>query len=255
MTFRHTRATTGLLLAAPCIALAQAQATVKPDGEFRYALGAGASYARGNTDASSINITGAGVRATADSKWQFAGKALRSRSDGVKTAESFELGTQYDKDVTPEWFTLGKADFLRDELANVESRVSLFGGAGHHVVKTDTLSWDVSAGLGYTHDRYFEAADVAGGLRTEYGRVEGLLAEESTHKWTPTATFHQKLSLYPALRSGGGFRGVFDSGLSVAINSTLSLTAGLNYRYNSEPGEGLKRADTLFVTGIAVKIE
>jgi len=240
---------------APVVAFAQAQATVKPDGQFRFALGAGASYASGNTSSASANILGDGVRATTDSKWEFGGKALWGRIDGVTTAENLALVTQYDHDFTPEWFSLGKADYLRDKLANVEGRYSLFGGVGRHVIKSEALTWDISAGLGYTEDRYVTAAEVNGELRTRYGRAEALLAEESTHKWTETTSFHQKLSLYPALRSGSGYRGVFDSGLAVAMTKTLSLTAGLNYRYNSDPGVGVKKGDTLFVTGIAVKID
>jgi len=255
MTSRSAVPLTALLLAAPAFAFAQAQATIKPDGQYRYAFGAGASYASGNTSASSVNLSGDGVKATADSKWQFGGKANYGRTEGVTTVENLALGTQYDQDITPLWFGFGKADYLRDKPANVSTRASLFGGAGRHVVKTDTLIFDVSAGLGYTQDRYFNPADVNGEFRTSYGRAEALLAEESTHKWTPTTTFHQKLSIYPALRSGGGYRGVFDSGLSVAMTNTLSLTAGLNYRYNSDPGAGLKRGDTLFVTGISVKLD
>lgn len=255
MKFRPILSLAGLLLAAPTLVLAQAQATIKPDGQFRYALGAGASYASGNASASSVNLSGDGVKATADSKWQFGGKANWGRTEGVTTVENLALGTQYDKDITPKWFGFGKADYLRDRPANVSTRASLFGGVGRHVVRTDTLTFDLSAGLGYTEDRYFDAADVNGELRSRYGRPEALLAEESTHQWTPTTTFRQKLSLYPALRSGGGYRGVFDSGLSVAMTNTLSLTAGLNYRYNSDPGAGLKKGDTLFVTGISVKLD
>jgi len=254
MSFPH-RVAAAALAAAPMLTLAQAQATIKPDGQFRYALGAGASYASGNTNASSVNITGDGVRATSDSKWQFGGRALWGRTEGVTTAESLGLGTQYDQDINPQWFGFGKADFLRDKPANVATRVSLYGGAGDHVIKTDTLTWDVSAGVGYTQDRYIEPADVSGEFRTSYGRAEALIAEESTHKWTPTTTFHQKLSLYPALRSDAGYRGIFDSGLAVAMTPRLNLTAGLNYRYNSVPGEGLRKGDTLFVTGISMKIE
>ena len=255
MNFRSTLSFAGLLLTAPTLVFAQAQATIKPDGQFRYAFGAGASYASGNTSASSVNLSGDGVKATADSKWQFGGKANYGRTEGVTTVENFALGTQYDKDITPDWFGFTKADYLRDKPANVSTRASLFGGAGRHVVRTETLTFDVSAGLGYTEDRYFDAADVNGALRTRYGRAEALIAEESNHKWTPTTSFHQKLSIYPALRSGGGYRGVFDSGLSVAMTNTLSLTAGLNYRYNSDPGAGLKKGDTLFVTGISVKLD
>ena len=255
MTVRRTLALASLLLTAPALTIAQAQATIKPDGQFRYAFGAGASYASGNTSTASVNLNGDGVRATTDSKWQFGGKANWGRNEGTTTAENIELGTQYDQDITPDWFGFGKADYLRDKPANGSTRASLFGGAGRHVVKTDTLTFDLSAGLGYTEDRYFDAADVNGEFRSRYGRPEALLAEESTHKWTPTTSFHQKLSLYPALRSGGGYRGVFDSGLSVAMTNTLSLTAGLNYRYNSDPGAGLKKGDTLFVTGISVKLD
>lgn len=243
------------LLFAPALAFAQAQATVKPDGQMRYALGAGASYSKGNTDATSVNVSGDAVRATGDSKWHLFGKALRSTSEGERTAENLGLGTQYDQDITPEWFALGKADFLRDRLANLSSRVSVFGGAGRHLVKSETTTWDLSAGLGYTQDRYIDATVVNDELRTRYGRAELLLAEESSHKWTPTTSFHQKLSIYPALRSGGGYRGVFDSGVSVSMTERLSLTAGLNYRYDSDPGVGLDKNDVLFVTGIALKID
>jgi putative salt-induced outer membrane protein len=243
------------MFAAPAVALAHAQATVKPDAEFRFAFGAGASYASGNTSSSAINLSGDGVRATADDKWQFGGKSLYARSEGNVTADNLALGTQYDRDFTPLWFGFGKADYLRDRPANVSLRASLFGGVGRHLIKTDTLTWDLSAGLGYTQDRYVDAADVNGGLRTSYGRAEALIAEESAHKWTPTTSFHQKLTIFPSLRSGGGYRGVFDAGLSVSMTPTLALTAGLNYRYNSEPGAGLKTGDTLFVTGIAVKLD
>jgi len=243
------------LAAVPCLAFAQAQATVKPDGQFRYALGAGASRTSGNTDASSVNITGDGVRATQDNKWRFGGKALRATSEGATTAENLALGTQYDQNFTPRWFGFGSLDYLRDRPANLSSRESLFAGAGKHVLKTDTLTWDLSAGLGYTHDRFVNATQVNGETRSRYGRAEAQLAEESTHQWTATTSFHQKLSLYPVLDSNGGYRGIFDSGLSVAMNATLSLTAGFNYRYNSDPGDGVKKGDSLFVTGIAVKLD
>lgn len=244
-----------LAAAAPGLALAQAQATVKPDGQFRYALGAGASYASGNTQSSSVNLSGDGVRADAGSKWEFGGKGVYGHSEGVKTAENLVLGTQYDRDINPLWFGFAKADALRDKLANISARASLFGGVGRHVIKSDTLTFDVTAGLGYTQDRYVTETEVNDQLRTRYGRAEALVAEESTHKWLPSTSFHQKLTVFPALNSGGGYRGLFDSGLSVSMTQALALTVGYNYRYNSDPGQGLKKGDALFVTGISVKID
>lgn len=47
----------------------------------------------------------------------------------------------------------------------------------------------------------------------------------------------------------------FDAGIATAINRALDLTVGINYRYNSDPGTGLKKDDFLFLAGIAYKVE
>jgi len=51
-----------------CTGLAHAQATVKPDGQFRASVGLGASFASGNTDSSNISLNADAVRATAQDK-------------------------------------------------------------------------------------------------------------------------------------------------------------------------------------------
>lgn len=243
-----------LLAALPGISFAQAQATIKRDNQYRYAFTAGTSYASGNTDASSVALSADGVRASEGDKWQFGGKANWAESDGATTAENLWLGTQYDNDITPVWFGFGKAGYLRDEFANIAGRGLAFGGIGYHVVKSDPLTFDLSGGLGYTYDRYVSQTEVEGEQRTRYGRAEALLAEESHHKWWSTTTFHQKLSVFPSLRSNA-FRTEFDAGLTVAMSETLALTVGVNHRYNSDPGNGFDRNDTLFVTGLTVKLD
>lgn len=253
MSFRASLLVAAALAAAPLHAIAQA--TVKPDGQFHYALGAGASYSSGNTSAASVNVNGEGLRMSDSDKLRFGGRALWTRNEGTTTAENVSLGGQYDRDLTPLWFGFGSTDFLRDKFANISARVAVHGGIGRHVIRSDRLNFDVSAGVGYTEDRYFDAADIDGGVRKSYGRAEVLLAEESNHKWSETTSFRQKLTFYPALRSGGGYRALFDSGLAVAMTPLLSLTVGLTYRYDSDPGAGLKHGDTLFVTGIALKID
>lgn len=242
-----------LALAAPLAA--SAQATVKPDGQWRYALGAGASVSSGNRNSTSVNLNGEGVRATADSKFRFGGKALWTRDEGTTTAENIAFGAQYDQDFTQQWFGFGSTDYLRDKFANIAGRYAVHGGVGRHVVKDETTTFDVSGGAGYTWDRYRDPVDLQGETRTNYGRAELVLAEESTHKWTSTTSFRQKLSLYPALSSGGGFRSVFDTGLAVAMSPRFNLTVGLTHRYDSDPGAGYKKSDLLFVTGVALKID
>lgn len=234
---------------------AHAQATVKPDGKWRYVLGAGASFASGNSDAKMLNVTAEGVRATAQDKWSANGRLLYGKNDGTTTADLFGLGTRYDRNIDERWFGFGLAEYLRDRPANLSQRLSAGAGIGYHVIKRETTTWDVFAGLGYTHDSYREARLVADRVRSSFGYAELLLGEESTHKLTDTTSFKQRLVVYPNLTESGEFRATFDAGLAVAISSTMSLNVTLGHRYVSDPGLGVKKADTLLVTGISVKFD
>jgi putative salt-induced outer membrane protein YdiY len=243
------------LVAFACWPPAFAQVTIKPDGQWRHLFAAGASVASGNSDATSVNLSSDSVRATDIDKWSITGRALYASSEGETTGERIALGTQYNRDITPRWFLFGLADALRDEPANLSSRLSVAAGPGYHVWRRDADFWDVSAGLSYTQDRFIDATEIDGRVRSRYGRAELLLAEESSHQLTSTTAFTQKLRVLPNLRDTGAYRADFESSLTVAINSTLSLTAGLAYRYDSDPGEGFERGDTLFVTGLSYRLD
>lgn len=244
-----------LFLATLGLSPATAQVTIEPDGHWRHLLGAGASIASGNSDATSLNLSLDSVRATERDKWSVAGRALYARSDGATTGERLSLGTQYNRDFNPTWFGFGSADVLRDRPANLASRASAAAGVGYHLLPQGGDFWDLSAGLGYTYDRYMDPTDIEGALRQRYGRAELVLAEESSHQITPSTAFKQRWRVLPNLSDRGAFRSDFESNLNVAINSRISLNAGLSYRYDSDPGTGLKRGDTLFVTGLSMRIE
>lgn len=247
------------IMAAAILALgasgACAQATVKPDGQWRYALGAAASKSSGNSDATTFNFNGEGVRATTLDKIGLYGRALYAETDGETTAEQVGFGGRYERNFGPRWYGFGLADYLHDKPANLSSRLSVAAGPGYHVIIGETTTFDVFGGVGYTYDNFVDPAVVAGSLRDNYGHAELLLGEESTHRFSESTTFKQRLVVYPSLKESGEYRAVFDAGVAVAMTKVMSLTAGLNYRYNSDPGEGLKKGDLLFLTGISVKVD
>lgn len=259
MTFPNASSTRNFLLLiglAAAAAGASAQIAARPDGVMRSLWGLSASVSSGNTRATTATVNAEGVRQTDDSKWNLAGRANYSRADGGTTGANLALGTQYDRNLADAtWFGFGKLDYFRDRPANIDSRVSAYGGLGRHLVRSEEDSWDLFGGLGYTEDQFVQPADVAGERRMRYGRTEGVISETSNHKLTPNTTLKQKLELYPNLRTRGEYRTVFDIGLAVAITDRMQLTTGLLHRYNSDPGLGLKRGDALFVTGISVRFE
>ena len=81
------RAAAFLALSLAAASAAQAQATVKNDGQFRAALGLGASLASGNTKATNLSLTGDAVRATDQNKLSLYGNMQYARSNGQTTAD------------------------------------------------------------------------------------------------------------------------------------------------------------------------
>jgi len=234
---------------------AAAQLTVKEDGEWRYALGLGASLASGNSSSKSVSVTADAVKATAHDKWTLYGRLLYGEDADQTTSDQLSAGARYDWDITPEWFHFGIVDWLRDRPANLEHRVSVNSGLGYHVFKRDDGFWDIFAGLGYSQDDLVQQTEISDEQRSHYGRAELLLGQQSQHRISDTATLKQRLSFFPSLEDSDSYRGVFDATLSVAVNRRFDLTASLNYRYNSEPGTGLEKVDVLFVTGFTVRME
>ena len=243
-----------------CTAAAQAQTTIKDDGVWRGSVGAGATVADGNTRSTSVNLNGEMLRLTKDDKLRIYATGLYGSVSGKENTNLIRGGGRYDYNLTPHVFGFGGLDLERDKIGNLQLRAAPSLGLGYHVIKSDTTTFDVFAGAGYVYDKFFTPATVAGAVRSHYGRPEAMIGEESTHKLTDTVSLRQKLVLYPNLSDSGEFRSVFDAGLAVALSNKLSLTLGLVNRYNSDPGlkptgEAYKKSDTIFVTGIAAKIE
>jgi putative salt-induced outer membrane protein YdiY len=234
---------------------AHAQVTQKPDGEWRSLFTAGASVATGNTDAKSASLGADVIKLTATDKWAIDGTAQYARSNGATTANHMGASTVYSSDFTPQWFGFGELDLLHDVPSDLSLRTTVGSGIGYHVVKKPDQSFDLSAGLAYTMDRFHHAQVIQDETRSRYNHAELLFAEESNNKLSDTTTFKQKLTVYPNLRDTGDVRTVFDAGLSVAMTKQLALTATLSHRYDSRPGVGLGRNDTLFVTGVSLRFD
>ncbi|MCR5866463.1 MAG: YdiY family protein [Aquincola tertiaricarbonis] len=248
-----------LTLAAACLAAAPiatlAQVTVKNDGQWRALVTAGASISSGNSDSTSINLNGEAVKATQIDKITLNAKALYVNNDGAESENRMAAGGHYQRDLNQRIFGFAQLDALRDEPANLSSRTSVGAGVGYHVIRRDDLTFDLSTGLGYSRERYVEPEVVDGSSRDSYNNLELILAEESSHRLTDTTTFRQKLTLLPNLRNNDQMRAIFDASLSVAMTSRLALTASVSHRYDSDPGPGLKKGDTLFITGVTFRID
>lgn len=246
------------LVAAATVLASQAvfaQATVKDDGQWRSALGLAASAASGNSKSTNFAANADAVRATPQDKWALYANALYGESGGSKSADQFRLGTKYDWNLSAAAYAFGSAELERDAVARLDSRLSLGGGLGWRLVNTDTLKFEVFGGAGYVSDRYDGARLLDGQLRSSYSYPTLILGEESSHKLGQNTTAKQRLVIYPNLKNTGEYRAQWDGSIAVAATGSMSLNVGLSVKVNSDPGIGVKKTDTLFLTGVSFRFD
>lgn len=240
------------LLAAGAV---HAQATVKEDGQWRAALGASYTASGGNTRSTSLSAMADAARATAGDKTSLYASALYGSSQGKKTADLWRLGAKQDWNLTSQFYVFGLAEGERDDLAGLQSRATLAGGVGWKFFNTEALKFEVFGGVGYVADRFEAPRLIDGAVRRSYSHATLLAGEESVHKFGQSTTARQRLVVYPDLSNRGEYRAAWDAAIAVPATQSMNLTAGVTVKYNSEPGSGVKKADTLFTTGISIKFD
>jgi len=232
----------GIALASPALA----QTISKPDGAWRGALGASYTSASGNNESVNASLIADAVRQTGRDKFSAALRSVygRREANGVRelTASLFRAGARYDLDFDDLRYGFVGLDSEKDKLADLEWRHSPSIGAGLHVRRTGTFTFDVFGGYSYNHEALY-----SGGTRSF---DEGLLGEETTHKFTEAASFRQRLSVYPNLTESGEYRVVFDAGFLAPLVDRWNLTLNYSLRYQSNPPPGILERDTLLFAGL-----
>jgi putative salt-induced outer membrane protein len=242
----HIRFLPFIALALAAGAPAFAQTVPPPDGVWRGSIGAGITNATGNKNLFIGALNADAVRVTDVNK--MSGKLLslygRREEDGVSelTAGLLRASARYDRDISARIYGFLGYDLEKDKLADLRWRNSPSIGAGVHLRKTETFTFDVYAGYAYNHEELYDG--------TKRSFNEGLIGEETTHKHASGISFNQRLSVYPNLTESGEYRVVFDAGFLAPVVDRLNLTIKYAARYQSNPPPGVEKKDTVLYVGL-----
>ncbi|MFD2167517.1 YdiY family protein [Thalassotalea euphylliae] len=129
------------------------------DGEVNF----GANFRKGNTETLDYTFSAEAQRRTSTSRLKADFVANFSESEDKDTGETTETANSRRLTAFYDWFFSQRiffraADFeyFADELGNIDYRATLGVGLGYHVVETDDIQWDVTAGPSYQQTRYIE---------------------------------------------------------------------------------------------------
>jgi putative salt-induced outer membrane protein YdiY len=143
--------------------------------------------------------------------------------------------------------TFASADVsaLYDDVAKVDYRAMLGLGLGVYLVKNERTSLSVEAGPAYVWEKVSGVTDDYLALR---------FAERATHAISNTAKVWQSAEYLPKADDFGDYLLNAELGAEAAMNARMSLRLVLQDKYDSTPGEGLKKNDLTLIAGVGVKL-
>jgi putative salt-induced outer membrane protein YdiY len=221
----------------------------------------GFSLARGNSETSNLAIAINAVHPTIDDKTTIYLSSINTQNDLATPSTVANLvtgGIRYDHNLNPRMFGFVAADFMSNELQDLDLRATYAGGFGYHAIKSDATVLDFLAGLNYTHETYSDGPQVTPptvpATYTSYGVTNKFaaltLGQELMHKAGKSTVFTEKLYFFPDLSDTGEYRATFDLGTVTKISKWLGWQNQFSDIYVSNPPATAKKNDLIFTTGL-----
>ncbi len=225
---------------APAAGDAPAAAEEEPPKKLSFTEGweltaaAGLNGSTGNTERYNIRASLDGERLTERMETRTGLLYTLGNDDGTTTENRFEFNIRNDwlmEDSPWRYFAQGRAEY--DEFQDWDMRLTGFGGVGYEFWKDERSELVGRAGIG--------GSQLLGGTNEGF-TLEALLGLDYKLEVNDDQRFKTGIELYPSLEDAGEFRARGYAEYEVDLNDTLKLTAGIEDRYDTDPGEA-KRND------------
>ena len=204
----------------------------------------GVSAAQGNSDTLQVSAGYDTAYRTATDEIFFNGLYSFGESDGDKSTDALQLGARYNRLLTDRFYVGGGVDYLRDDIANLDYRVTAVAYAGYYVIKNDQISLSFEGGPGNTWEQSDGESDSYFTLRAAE-RFSWVLGKRVTFKQDAI------LDLDPA--DFDNYLVTVGAYLDTKITDSLTWRLAGTYIYDNQPQGDLEDYDATLTSGIAVK--
>jgi len=182
------------------------------------------------------------VRKNLQDALQFYAAYDRQISDGVKSADQFKAGVDYQNNFSGRysWYTRDEGGF--DRVKDVELYNIAAAGLGYDFIKEPKHTLTTRAGLSFRYEGYKNpATEDVKSLGLDFGLNHSLELAESR--------LVNRLSFVPAFDDFGNFRLSHESFYELPLTKPAwKLRVGVSNDYNSKPGVGIDKLDTTYFT-------
>jgi len=194
----------------------------------------------GNTDTSSLNLKGKGIRDGDEWRTTAEASALQSKDTGTTTSEKYNFSIQEDWKIMESGYLFARFSYEQDKFGGYNSRMSETIGYGFDILKEDAMTWNAELGGGVR-----QSEDVAG-VKTS----DSIVRASTVFNWkiSDTTAFSQTLSTEGS--SKGGYTTKSETALTNQVAGNLSSKISYSVANNSKAPAGTKASDTVLAASL-----
>jgi putative salt-induced outer membrane protein YdiY len=242
------RTDTVAFVAAAALAVSTVAFAEDTDG-WEFDLNAGLSLTEGNSETLQANLGVATKRVAGDKECTASLNVNYGENGPVTTTESVDANVKHRRAINDRAFGYVNADALYDDIAQVDHRVTIGPGVGMNLMKNDTATLDVEAGVVWIDEDVANVSDDYAGFRA---------AEYYTRQISETARVWQSLEIVPEFDDFDNFNLVAEIGVEATMTDSINLRVVFKDRYDNTPGivagKEIDENDLTLIAGVGIKL-
>ncbi len=202
------------------------------------------SLSTGNSETQSINLLGDSLYTSGRNEHHLRAYWADEEADSVTTKSQTEIDYGYRRYLRDNWFVGGSLEYYQDELKDIDYRFTVGATAGK-------LFWDNAVGRFSVEAGVSQVFEKLGGLdgSTESNPALRWALNYNRFVQAKTEVFHN----HEILAILGGGRGqIFNSstGVRYALSDSISATARIDLRHETDPPIGADKTDVTYGVGV-----
>jgi putative salt-induced outer membrane protein len=220
-----------------------AAAPSRPEGVWKSSAAIGFSLAKGNSDNMLLSGDIATSMVSKPHEYALSLGGSYGEVNTARTVQNLHAGAQYNRLLTDRVYLGAALNFLTDDVADLDYRITPGLLLGYKVIDTDTVSLRLEAGPGYTWEKQ-------GGVSNDYftliarERLEVALSDRAKAWQSVTAQFDVSDSKNYLLTS--------EVGVDFWLTESISVRTVASDIYDNQPAPGTKANDLRVTSGIAI---
>ncbi len=204
-----------------------------------------AILSHGNSDTESINALITSLYSRGNVEHFFSLLVSQEEAEEVTTKDQLDFDYLYKRFLSEKWYAAGNAEYFKDELKGIDSRISLGAGMGYQFWANDVSAFSMDLGVSAVYEDLDTGSESNPAVRWGLNYNRWLMKERLEF-------FHNQSVLFiPDSDRGEVIQS--STGLRYALNAHIDAAARVDLNHETEPTPPNSKSDVTWVLGVGIK--